>query len=131
MPRGQIRDRDRSRQINDFTGLKYGNITPTDIDGLIEYHNKAYVFIEMKYGNTKLPDGQKWALERLNNDLTKSGKPTITIIGTHQEANPEKDINVANTSVKKYYTNRHWCNASLNLTIKKLIDGFLESVNHA
>jgi len=40
--RGKIEHRDRARQIRDFSNLRYGNITPTDIDGLIEYQNKCF-----------------------------------------------------------------------------------------
>lgn len=32
-----IYNRDRMRQIIDYEGCKFGNIMPTDIDGLIEY----------------------------------------------------------------------------------------------
>ena len=42
--RGVIQNRDRKKQIIDFSGLKYGKITPTDIDGLIEYKDKAMMF---------------------------------------------------------------------------------------
>ena len=39
----------------DFTGLRWGKITPTDIDGFVEIRDKAYVFIEVKYSNTFAP----------------------------------------------------------------------------
>ena len=63
--RGSIQFPDRARQLIDFSGLRYNKITPTDIDGFIEYHDEAIVFMEFKYGNAELPYGQKLALERL------------------------------------------------------------------
>ena len=39
--RGATTYKERAKQGRDFTGLRYGNITPTDIDGLIEYHGKG------------------------------------------------------------------------------------------
>jgi len=47
--RGVIKYRGRARQIIDFRGLTYGNITPTDIDGLIEYKDKCILLIEIKH----------------------------------------------------------------------------------
>ena len=44
--RGTIQNRERARQIIDFHGLRLdGKITPTDSDGEIEYHDKAWVFM--------------------------------------------------------------------------------------
>lgn len=63
--RGKIENRNRARQIIDFSGLQYGKITPTDIDGLIEYHDKAILLLEFKYADAEMPRGQKVALERM------------------------------------------------------------------
>ena len=38
--RGVILNPARMQQIVSFEGMKYGTITPTDIDGFIEYKNK-------------------------------------------------------------------------------------------
>ena len=47
----KIRNPYRMRQLIDFTGLELeGGIYPTDIDGLIEYHDQEYILIEVKYG---------------------------------------------------------------------------------
>jgi hypothetical protein len=43
--RGVIQNVGRKQQINDFSELRFGNITPTDMDGCIEYKDKAYIFI--------------------------------------------------------------------------------------
>ena len=52
-----IQNRSRARQIIDFSGIKYGNITPTDIDGGFEKQNEVFVFFEMKYGDAEMPTG--------------------------------------------------------------------------
>ena len=38
-------------QINDFSGLQYWKVTPTDIDGFVELSDKGYMFYELKYGD--------------------------------------------------------------------------------
>ena len=126
--RGKIQNRDRARQINDFSGLRFGNITPTDIDGLIEYKNKAYIIIELKYLTTKLPRGQELALERLTDDLTKSGKPTICIVASHEQNDPKEDIKVSDTIVIKYRRNRKWTKTEKTTTLQ-IIERFLEKID--
>ena len=95
MNRGEIINIERARQINNFKNMRYGKITPTDMDGLIEYHNKAYVFIEVKYGDKDLPFGQRLALERLVKDTSSKDKQSIAIVCEHQVDNTENQIDVA------------------------------------
>lgn len=104
VPRGVIRNRQQANQVRDFSGLRFGNITPTDIDGLIEYHNKGYVFIETKFRDTQLPFGQRLALERLCDDLQNT-KPTLVIVASHES---EGDIDVAETRVVEFRFKGKW-----------------------
>ncbi len=127
--RGVIEDRERARQIRDFRELLYGTITPTDIDGLIEYHGKAYVFIETKLKGTPIKDGQRLALERMADDLTRAKRPTLCIIAEHDVQDPLKDINVAETQVKEYRWRGEWKN-NREVTTKDLIDMFLNAIDH-
>lgn len=123
--RGIISNRDRARQIRNYKGLRYGNITPTDIDGLIEYKNKGYIIIELKYEAAELPLGQQLALERLTDDLERSGKSTICIVASHQEIDCNKDIDVANTFVSNYRLKGNWYTPNIQLTTKQLIEKYL------
>jgi len=125
--RGQITFRDRARQIRDFSGLLFGNITPTDIDGLIEYHGKAYVFIEVKLSDAILPDGQRLALERLTDDLHRV-KPTLLIVARHDVVNPDDDIDVAIAIVAEYRYKGHK-HEGCTETVKELINRFFEAVD--
>lgn len=123
--RGEILNRDRARQLRDYTGLRFGNITPTDIDGLIEYHGEAYVIIELKYNDADIPFGQMLALERLTDDLIK---PTICIIATHN-TDVEQDIDVASCTVVKYRFKKAWREPKAKRTVKQLINKFLAIID--
>ncbi|HEY6021391.1 MAG TPA: hypothetical protein VIY48_16245, partial [Candidatus Paceibacterota bacterium] len=79
-----IENMQRLRQAKDFSGLRFGSIMPTDLDGIIDYHDKAWVVIEYKSGDAPLNYGQRLAFERLCRDLGKL-KPTIGIIATHDQ----------------------------------------------
>lgn len=119
--RGVIRNRQYATQVRDFSGLRYGNITPTDGDLEIEYHNKCWVFGELKHKDAPLPPGQQLAFERKCDDMSNV-KPTIFIVASH---NTNGDIDVANTTVVKYRYHRQWHIPKRATTTKQLVDWFL------
>ena len=128
MERGVINNKDRARQLRDFSGLRYGNITPTDIDGLIEYKDIAYVIFETKFGSAEVPRGQMIALERLCDDL-QNYKHTIVIISSHNHPVTE-EIDLANSIVTQYRWRKKWVDMRDNpYTVKMLVDWFLNSDN--
>lgn len=47
-------------------GCFYGNIQPMDVDAWVERH-KRYLLFETKAPMKEVPQGQRWALERLRN----------------------------------------------------------------
>ena len=77
--RGVYQNVNRGRQLLRFDGLKWGNITPSDIDGIVEFHDSVWVICEVKLGKKDLPLGQRLTLERFVNDTTKAGKHSIAI----------------------------------------------------
>ena len=125
--RGVIVHVKRAKQINDFSGLCYGAITPTDIDGLIEYRDKAYVVIETKYMDIELPHGQKLAIERLIGDISASGKPAIALVAEHHIHDTDACVPVAECPVREYYhTNTlKWQTPKTALTVREMTDLFL------
>jgi hypothetical protein len=128
MERGVINNKDRARQLRDFSGLRYGNITPTDIDGLIEYKDIAYVIFETKFGSAEVPRGQMIAIERLCDDL-QNYKHTIVIISSHNHPVTE-EIDLANSIVTQYRWRKKWVDMKDNpYTVKMLVDWFLNSDN--
>ena len=124
--RGKIYNHERARQQRDYSGLRFGNITPTDIDGIIEYKNIGYVIIELKYSDNVLPYGQKLALERLTDDLEKAGKPCLCIVATHLTLNCNEDIDVASALVEEYRYKEQWRENKNSLATKELIERFFK-----
>lgn len=124
LDKSAVRSRNYITQIRDFGGLWFGNIAPTDIDGLIEYKNICYVFIETKYSGTEVPLGQRLALERLCDDMTRV-KPTISIIASH---NSHEDIDVKNTIVTEYRFRNKWHKEESTITTYNFINRFINWV---
>ena len=130
------------RQLIDFTGLELeGGIYPTDIDGLIEYHNQEYILIEVKYGKTKVPFGQRLAIERMVDDFTKIGKPAVAIVCEHTVKDADKHVVAAACRLinktfldrikgylsdgEIYYGGEHrWKKTEKQMTVREFIDNF-------
>lgn len=127
MERGKIRNKQLAEQIRDFTGLKFGNITPTDIDGLIEYKNKYFIFIETKYKDCEMPEGQSLALTRLCDSLNK---PSILFITEHDHIYSEP-IDFANTIVRDIYIDGKFIKPKNgNLKLRDAIEYYLFKRNN-
>jgi len=121
--RGVIVHRERAKQIVDFSGLRFGSITPTDIDGLIEYQNRCFLFIEFKhYTRPDMPAGQRVALERL---ATSLNKPTLLLLALHY-TEPADDIDAATCTVHRYYWGGEWCTPDCIVYVKEAAQGFIE-----
>ena len=126
--KGVIQNRARAKQLRDFSGLRFGNITPTDIDGLIEYHGKGYIILELKLRDAVLSDGQRLALERLTDDLSRAHKPTICILANHDTFEPEEDIDAANALVTEYRWQRQWQIQKTSYNVREFIELFLSKI---
>ncbi len=128
--RGAIRHAERAKQLNDFTGLQYGNITPTDIDGVIDYKDRAMVFLEIKFSGAPLPFGQRLALERLVKNNEKAGKHSIAIVADHDITDTSRQVPAAECIVREYYVapNTKWLIPRAPMTAREMIDMFLDLV---
>jgi len=120
--RGKIRNRKWASQIRDFSGLRFGKITPTDIDGFIDFHDKAFIFIETKHGTANLPYGQKLALQRLCDASQAAGKRSLVVVASHETSN---DILVAELPVVLIRLDGKWRKPNTPQTVRSAIDGFL------
>lgn len=120
-----IRNRQAVAQIIDFRKLHIGNITPTDIDGFIEYNDKYFIFIETKYRDKPLPTGQRLALQRLCDTLTSAGKHAIVFITSHY-AEIGMDIDFGETIVTEYRCGFQWVVTTERTRLQDAILSFID-----
>jgi hypothetical protein len=120
-----ILNEDHLTQFNDFSGLRYGSIYPTDIDGLIEIQDKLFIFIELKYQEAKVPVGQKLALERITRAIDSiPGKRAFCFIATH---NDKKRIDVSQATVKYFMQKGEWKTPKRLVTVREAIDVLIDT----
>jgi len=123
--RGAIQYPKRAKQLIDFSGLRYGNITPTDIDGFFEVHNTIYFYYEFKYKNGNMSKGQYAALLRQVDTDRAAGKEAVLLYCKHNVQDTSKPVNAASCVVVKYYYNGRWWNGN-GRTAKEITDMFYE-----
>lgn len=121
--RGIFRNRQYAQQLKIFKGLRFGRITPTDIDGFMDFGNNVYVFIEAKHGTAPLPYGQKLALERLCDTCTDAGKAAVVLIAHHQT---DGDIDVAALPVSLLRMKGKWRKPKKAVNVREAIEQYLE-----
>jgi hypothetical protein len=125
VPRGDLHSPARARQLHDFSGLAYGAITPTDVDGLIEYRDKAVALFELKYHGQALLQGQSLALTRMVDNLERAGKRAILLVVDHEEHNVLVKVNAAICLVRCGYTKGRWHTPSKPTTLRAALDFFI------
>lgn len=82
--RGVIRNKIRGKQLNSFKGMiRKRNITPTDIDGFIDYAGAAFIYLEGKLENAEFIEGQKRALMAAVLSHWKAGHPSMALLYEH------------------------------------------------
>ena len=125
--RGIIENPARKRQILRFNNLTYGTITPTDLDGVIEYKNRAYVFFEIKYRGAQVKYGQKLALERLVKDSAANDKKSVAIIADHYVDDCATDVDAADCKVREIFLfeSPQWRATLIELRLGDFIELFL------
>lgn len=119
--RGVIRNRQFAAQIRDFSGLRFGNITPTDIDGFLEFGDRLFVFIEAKFGGAAVPRGQMLAIERLVDACHVPPRRSAAALILDHYSNG--DVDFGSATVRAYRWAGKWRNPlQRELTARQAID---------
>jgi hypothetical protein len=127
MMRGQIINRGRSQQIVDYSGLCWGKITPTDIDGVLDFGGQVQVIIELKHADSKMKFGQRLALER----LSRSHPRCLVLVVEHHVDDVAQDIDATDCAVREYYSGGHaaehpiWREPKPPIGARAMIDKYL------
>ena len=120
--------RGRAKQLIDFSGLQFGTITPTDIDGCFELNDEARVFLEYKCGNATMPLGQKLALTRMADDFQQIGKEATVFECEHHDYDYRVDVDAAAAIVRRFYYKGKWYEEG-HVTVREKMENFLKYLN--
>ena len=122
--RGKIQYPNRAKQIIDYSGLRFGNKTPMDIDGYMEFGGKCAIVLEFKTKGKELPYGQRIALEVYADGVC--GFPVIVIVADHYVIDAAKEIKADQCIVREYYYNGAWHPTDRMVTVRQFVDSFVK-----
>lgn len=129
--RGVIRNRAAAQQIRDFSGLRYGRITPTDLDAYMEFGDRLFVFIEAKFGGASMPRGQRMALERLVDAIHAPCRRYATAIVVDQ-IDQQGDVDYAVATVRTFRWAGRWRQPmERGLTLRRAINRLVNAYGTA
>jgi len=120
--RGVIHNRPAAEQIRDYSGLRWGTITPTDIDGFLDFRGRLFVLIELKYIGADMGAGQRLAYERLCKAITRV--PVYCLVCQHDNGLDE-DIKTATSILVEYWASGKWRKPKTYLTAWEAINVLL------
>ena len=125
--RGVYQNPNRGRQLLRFDGMQYGTITPTDMDGIIEYHDTLWVLYEAKIAGKDVPQGQRILLERFIRNTKKAGKYGIAVIAEHTIQDTGMDIYFGDCKVRELITtdNQTWRPPKFDVSVKQITDLYI------
>lgn len=126
--RGVAKWRARAEQGRDFSGLRFGSITPTDIDGSMDFGGRVFVFMEAKHRTATLPSGQRKHLEYQCISHTESGRDAIALVLMHDTPVTEQ-INFAECEVVEFWMNGRWHKPKRSIKARRAIELFLSYCN--
>lgn len=129
--RGIIQNRARKQQIADMSGLRYNKITPTDLDGFLDFGDRLFIFIEGKFIATPVLFGQGLSIDRLCDAChCPPRRYAFAIIADHHHPTNE-DIDFSQMTVRTIRQNRRWTQPMRDgLTVREAIDRMVSFVEN-
>jgi len=102
-----IKNRNKVKQVIDFTGVQNGKLHPSDIDAVLEFDNEVLILIEVKRKFKIIPTGQRLLLERICDSW--HNKDRALVMKVEHECDDENiDIPLEQCKVSRLYYKKHW-----------------------
>lgn len=131
---GRIKNRNLV-QITDFSNLlfklSHTTISPTDVDGLLEYQGRVAFFIELKYGNNDIVSAQEYTFKNVSKAMLMGGYEAVYVIVANHESTPENDIDAGNAIIRKVWDGHKYHYPSNTSTLRTFIKNALKFHNIA
>jgi hypothetical protein len=119
--RGKAHFIGRYRQVIDYSQLLYGKVTPSDIDGIIDFAGKLFVIIELKFSGAPFLYGQRLCLERVCDGLQNQKSDAVLFVATHSVP-VEDEVDASVCLVSEYRWHGKWHTPKDRVTLRAAID---------
>lgn len=128
--RGAIRNPERASQHVDYRGLRWGRITPTNIDGLLDFGARFFFFVELKLRGAPFALGQRLALANVRAAIVDGGKRCVVLVAEHDQADPRTPIPAHSAEVIEILDGQVWRKPSRSVRVREAIDHYLRAAGH-
>lgn len=112
---GKIRYPKRAGQHIDYSGIRFGNATPSNVDGLLELDNHFFVIFEYKHTSAaRMSVGQRLMIERVCDAIHARIMPAsycVAIVAQH-DSPIGTEIDGANAKALGVRWKGNWINVS-------------------
>lgn len=114
----------KARQLLLFEDISKDGVGMTDIDGLIEYKDRALILFEVKTRDKEVPLGQRLVLERMVNNAARLGKLAIAVVAEHNVEDPDLPVMVRSCRAREIYwgDEKRWRKPRKELTAGEITD---------
>lgn len=124
-------NRQRAKQLIDFSGITHNGCRPTDLDFLIEYKDMALVVGEFKYSGKDTNIGQTIMLERAVIDGIRNRKDVLAFVADHYVDNTEQDVVAKDAIVRRYMISdaSGWHEPRRQYTVGEMVETWLTIID--
>jgi len=106
--RGSIKYLKKYKQLISFEGMeRMRKITPTDIDGLIDYNGNSFIYMEFKTDGKSIDYGQRLAIEHIINSHEQAGHKACALLIYHN-CDADEIIMAKEKIIESVYQNNKW-----------------------
>jgi hypothetical protein len=104
--------------------LRFGKITPTDIDGALDFNGHIFIFLEAKFEGAELPDGQRLHLRNQCLSHVRGGAIAVALVLSHRTP-PDDQIDFAHCVVSEVFADAKWRRPKEQLSCRMAIERLL------
>jgi len=102
-----LRNKNRAAQLLNFDGLEFENKQASDIDYIMDWNGKMFIFAEVKHVKSEMTTGQCILFENLCDTIADAGKPAIGIVCRHM-THEHEEVDLKNCVVDSFYYRGQW-----------------------
>lgn len=102
-----LRNKNRAAQLLNFDGMEFGNKQASDIDYIMDWNGKMFIFAEVKHVKSEMTEGQCILFENLCDAIHAADKPAIGIVCRHY-TNEHEEVTLETCIVDSFYYAGQW-----------------------
>lgn len=128
--RGTFQNDGWAKQLVKFDGMVFAGkngkktVTPTDIDGVIQLEKEdCIIFFELKYKGG-MPEGQKLALSRICDAVSKGGTRAVVFLAEHHTHEPDPIV-AKDAIATQAYLDGEWKDSRRPITLLDAINWYV------